>query len=365
VQRIHALDGLRACSILLVSISHFVPMVDDGPIAAASRKLGEPGVTVFFVISGYLITSLLLREAERSGTISLYAFYRRRLLRITPAYVLFLAAVAVFAALGWTRVGPGVWPYLLTYTFNLVPGLDTATVGLVWSLCVEEHFYLLWPATLLLLGGRRAVSVLVGTVFFAAVLRFVLPHHAPTLDVDLFTLTRLDTVAVGCLLAFVEGRTTRARGWPWALLGTAVFFLSIYLFSRSGKYVLGPKYLVEAGAIALVTHALVKRPDDPVTRFLDLAPMRLVGRLSYSLYLAQPVLNAFEALTLTPWVRPLLLAGYAAFSYNVVEKPFLALKDRLERRDRERAGRPVPALAGVAERPGPDPALPSGRPGAT
>ncbi|MBI5070618.1 MAG: acyltransferase [Deltaproteobacteria bacterium] len=338
MKRIHALDGLRAISILLVSISHYVPMVVGGRIADAVKPLGAPGVKVFFVISGYLITTLLLKELDRSGTISLAAFYRRRFLRITPAYLLFLLVVAIVAGLGLTRVGADVWPYLLTYTFNLKAGLDQSTVGLVWSLCVEEHFYLLWPATLLLAGRKSAQRILVGVIAVAAALRFLQPSAFPGIDIDFFTPTQLDTIAVGCLLAFVDGKEERFRGWRWAALGGTVFFLSIYVFSRSGKYVLGPSHLVEAVAVALVTHALIHRPDDPFTRFLDLAPMQLVGRLSYSLYLAQPALDAFHNVDMPLALRPVLLVAYAAFSYNLIEKPFLVLKDRLERR----APRPVP-----------------------
>jgi peptidoglycan/LPS O-acetylase OafA/YrhL len=231
-------------------------------------------------------------------------------------------------------VDPKVFPYLLTYTYNLKPGLDDSTIGIAWSLCVEEHFYLLWPAALLLAGRSRAIRVLVGVIAGAVALRFVLHRYVPVVDLDTFTGSQIDKIAVGCLLAFIGPREMRWRGWPWALLGASVFFASIFVFSRSGTYELGPKHLVEASAIALVTHALMHVPDDPVTRFLDLPFMRLVGRLSYSLYLAQPALNAFHLLAPTPWVRLVLFVGYASFSYWIVEKPFLALKDRLDRRAR-------------------------------
>jgi peptidoglycan/LPS O-acetylase OafA/YrhL len=315
-----------------VSASHFVPLLSGKAVAGVVHKLGAPGVTVFFVISGYLITTLLLRELQKSGTISIGAFFQRRLLRITPAYLMFVAAAALVGALGLSRVDPKVFPFLLTYTYNLKPGLDDSTIGIAWSLCVEERFYLLWPAALLLAGRARAIRVLVTVIAGAAVLRFVLHRHVPVIDLDTFTGSQIDKIAVGCVLAFVDQRETRWRGWPWGLLGAGVFFTSIFVFSRSGTYELGPKHLVEVLAIALVTHALTHVPEDPVTRFLDLPFMRLVGRLSYSLYLAHPALNAFHLLAPKPWARVALFVGYASFSLWIVEKPFLALKDHLDRR---------------------------------
>ena len=330
MRRIPALDGLRAVSILIVTLAHLRKLVVSPAIYAFLMTLSPAGVDVFFVISGYLITTLLLRELEGTGAISIVGFYRRRLLRITPAYLFFLATAAAMAALGFARVDPRAWPYLLSYTYNLVPGLGQDTVGHVWSLCVEEHFYLIWPAALIFLGRRGAGLVLAGVIAVAATLRFVLPWAAPAIDPEFFSPTRLDTIAIGCLLAFVEPKLgpDRARGWPWALLGALIFFGSIFGLSRFGKYELGPKAMVEALSIALVIHALVQRPADPVTRLLEHPALRLIGRMSYSLYLAQPAFFGLELLAPPLWTRPFLLVGYATLSYTLIEKPFLRMKDR-------------------------------------
>jgi peptidoglycan/LPS O-acetylase OafA/YrhL len=323
----------------MVCVAHFVPQLAGPAARRPIGKLGIAGVDVFFVISGYLITTLLLKELDRTGTISLARFYRRRLLRITPAYLTLLATAGVLAAVKVSPVDPRAWVYALTYTYNLVPGLGIATIGQVWSLCVEEHFYLLWPLTLLLLGKRFAPAVLVGSLGVAATLRLAL-FRSPAIDVDTFTFTRIDTIAIGCLLAFAARApwAERVRGWRWALFGVAALFLSIYGLSHSGKYTLVLKSAFEGTAIAIIIQALSRDVVDPATRLLDRPFVAGIGRLSYSLYLGQFALDPLQPWTFSPWLRLPILAAYALFSYHLVEQPFLRLKDRLEQRsDAKRA----------------------------
>jgi peptidoglycan/LPS O-acetylase OafA/YrhL len=141
--RIPSLDGLRAVSIILVIASHAI----QGTHSFVFRLFflhSDLGVRVFFIISGFLITSLLLRERAETGRISLPLFYIRRTLRILPPFVLFVGVVAIFNAFGIIQVPPGNWIYALTYTMNF----DTHApwvLGHLWSLSVEEQFYLLWP----------------------------------------------------------------------------------------------------------------------------------------------------------------------------------------------------------------------------
>lgn len=334
MSRFPALDGLRAISILLVIVSHAVPLIVHGPWGHAASNLGEPGVNVFFVISGYLITRLLLRELDKRGTVSLWAFYRRRLLRITPAYVLFLGVAAALSATGLAIVDHRAWPYLLSYTYNLTPNLGVAFVGQVWSLCVEEHFYLLWPLTLLVAGPRRAVPILLATFVGAAVLRYVVGAH---LDIDYFTFTRIDTISAGCLLALFErshpALVGRIRGGWWVFAGAALFVVSFGLLDFvSGTYQMVLRPAVEGSAICVLLMGLTNDPGGWATRALDTPVPVFIGRLSYSLYLGQFALDKLQSWHLPLPARLGVMTAYALFSYYAVEQPFLRLKDRLEGR---------------------------------
>ncbi len=150
----------------------------------------------------------------------------------------------VLAANDVVFVESNVWLPIATYTYNLIPTVSIATIGQVWSLCVEEHFYLLWPATFVWLRGRATLA-LGGTIIVAMVLRFALwEWFHGTLDIDTFTFTRMDTIAVGCLLAFamhddgVLRVMSRVRGQGDRVAAAAIttLALSIFVLSGVGKY---------------------------------------------------------------------------------------------------------------------------------
>lgn len=339
--RIPSLDGLRAVSIILVTISHLIA-VTGSPFPTSWRRIdryGSTGVDVFFVISGFLITHLLLKEMGRGGTISLKGFYARRAFRILPAYLTLLATAWALNSMGLAYVDPDAWLPALTFTFNLVPWLDQRTIGQIWSLCVEEHFYLIWPAALLLAGRSRAPIVLLALIALAPMMRFWLwDRFGGDINEEFFTPTRLDTIAIGCLLAYFArdprswavARRVQGRGDWLVLVGVLVVLISKELLSRSGKYNLGPGSAVEAAAIAMVIFAMVSDPTSRLGQLLNCRPMVAIGVLSYSLYLGQ----TFTFIGKSPewplgwsWGLPLTIL-YALCSYYLVERPFLAWKDR-------------------------------------
>jgi peptidoglycan/LPS O-acetylase OafA/YrhL len=165
---------MRAVSIALVLLSH--ASATRGAPAWLGRALpavgaGNLGVRVFFVISGLLITRLLLREQRRTGGVALGAFYLRRTFRIFPAYYVFLGALVAAAALGWRAPVPELaLLHAATYTTNYSL-IETWVVGHTWSLSVEEQFYLLWPPLLAWAGGRAAFLVARGFVLLAPAIR--------------------------------------------------------------------------------------------------------------------------------------------------------------------------------------------------
>jgi peptidoglycan/LPS O-acetylase OafA/YrhL len=159
--RVPCLDGLRAISISLVLLDH-LPGCSGFPISLEQEHawklsgVGTLGVGVFFVISGYLITTLLLRELTNRGGIDLGKFYFRRTLRIFPAYFALVGLVGGLAAAGVIQLLPGDLLHAVTYTMNY-HSPRAWWLGHAWSLAVEEQFYLLWPAVLLLFGRERGL----------------------------------------------------------------------------------------------------------------------------------------------------------------------------------------------------------------
>ena len=344
-----ALDGMRALLVLVVMLYH-------GGLAVP----GDLGVTGFFVLSGFLITWLLLRERERTGTIWLRGFYLRRTLRIFPAYFVFVGvSMAADAALGlaWE---PSEVVSALTYTVNY----DNAFTGHdhpvahAWSLAVEEQFYLLWPVLFLLLSGRRALGRgLVGLLVLVCAWRTLLVARLGAEAHYVYNAfdTRFDSLAVGCLLAvlctsprFVEGaRRVAARAW-YPLPVVAALYASRALVGPAWHYTLG--MTADSLLLGLLLLQLVQLHATPAWRWLDHRAVVWAGTLSYPLYLWHQWglavgADLAEALPL----RLVLGIGgafaLASFSYYAVELPFLRLKARLAGGRAAAPGAGVPASA--------------------
>ncbi len=203
--RIPSLDGLRAISIALVLIAHLAG-TRNFPLSEVTGNfwgLGEFGVRVFFVISGFLITGLLMQELNgEGGRIRLGRFYLRRTLRIFPPYYSLLAALGIASLLGAVTLAPHDLAHSATYTSNYDLGRSWF-VGHTWSLSVEEQFYLLWPAVLLMAGLRRGFFIAAAVVLlspFIRVAEWELFRSAGA-GVGMRFETVADSIATGCLLA--------------------------------------------------------------------------------------------------------------------------------------------------------------------
>lgn len=322
-----ALDGLRGVAVLLVVVSH---LFEAGPM----HTLGPVGVTIFFTLSGFLITCLMLEEHTDTGRVALPAFYRRRVLRLAPALLACVLLMALIDVLvGGSLVG---WPLVvgaLTYSSNWIQaaglGADSALAH-TWSLAVEEQFYLLWPAVLLLLrrGPRTVVVTLLCAGIVASVgLRFALIGEGWARVYFGFD-THADALLVGCLLAVVmhgriAGRSHSA--WPALCLLAAV---PVMFAGMSFALLLLP--LVVALTFASAIFASVQATE---VRWLSWAPLVLVGRRSYGLYLWHyPVILLTNRLLGDPgWLVLAATAvpvswGLATLSWRYVERPFLRRK---------------------------------------
>ncbi len=349
--RLPSLDGWRAVAIMLVILSHFTATKGFVPPWWWTPVFqGSLGVRMFFVISGFLITYLLLLEADRRGDASLRAFYTRRALRILPVYFLYLGVVATLVAVGLYTDTATTWIGSLTFTRNFTGRSDSLT-GHYWSLSVEEQFYLIWPVTLVALKlwrrPRLAAGILLIPVVFCPILRTgIVQAHWPNQWVaralNVFsTAIYADSLAVGCLGAFAyracRGRLKTAASGPALGVALAVFVLAAAIDGRSGVSGTGAILpLISAIALLCAILVTVERPAGRIYWLLNARPVVWLGVLSYSLYVWQELFVSYSAgpkLSVSPvydwrvWWMPAIACACA--SYYAVERPILRLKDRL------------------------------------
>jgi peptidoglycan/LPS O-acetylase OafA/YrhL len=327
---------LRAISISLVLLGHLSGTRGFGRLNLGIGDYARLGVVVFFVISGFLITRLLLDEHRKNGRISLKLFYFRRALRLFPACYAFIACVSLLWLAGIVRLEARDLWHAVTYTVNYLPGRSWE-IGHLWSLSVEEQFYLLWPFAFLMLGPRRAIwaaaaVVLLGPAARSANRLFLTgtPYH----NLEMFPMVA-DSLATGCLLAKTSGWLEQ-QGWYLKLFrpfSAAAILALVLLINRYMDYtivsVVGTS-VVHVG-IAVLIHRSVYYSEDWVGRFLNWKPIALVGVLSYSLYLWQQLfINRHSTAWINAFPQNLVLAVAAALgSYVLLEKPLLKLRHRL------------------------------------
>lgn len=343
---IPSLDGIRAVAVSLVFFAHggldnLIP--------------GGLGVTIFFVLSGYLITTLMRIEHARSGGISYRGFYLRRLLRLMPPLFIVVAAAGLLSLAsvidgGFTSGGLfsalfyfGNY-YAISHDFEGMP----AGLGVIWSLAIEEHYYLFYPplAALLLRVGRVGMSVTLLSTLCAAVLawRFWLVFHgASDAYLTMATDTRVDAILVGCLMALARNPWLDPVPAPnalkdWGVAAVSVAVLAGTLLYRDEFFRLTARYTLQSLAIAPLIYLAVARADRLPFRWLNARPLVYIGAISYTIYLSHHVILSGLAKHWPQlgWVG-LTLVG-AALTLAVaepvrrwVEEPCAALRKRLHR----------------------------------
>ncbi|HZZ44929.1 MAG TPA: acyltransferase [Tepidisphaeraceae bacterium] len=342
--RIPSLDGLRAIAIAGVIFTHAMAKTNYSRywIPYITGVAGTLGVQIFFGISGFLITILLFRERMRTGSISIRGFYLRRILRIIPAYVGYLAAIAGLAMAGLLNIRWQEWAYVLTYTTNWAYKDVQWVLGHTWTLSLEEQFYLFWPSLFLWISGRQLRRLLVGYLVAAPLFRLAAKIAFPDYFLLRYTSAPacMDSMAVGCLLAMAVFHGIHAKGWLERLrkAPNLTFLASaIVLCSSLVAGLIAPPYMlligrtIDALAIGSLIWAAVNLQHGMLFRMLNSKPFAAVGILSYSLYLWQQLFlfpNCTWLVCRPPW--SILLAMVAAIaSYFIIEMPFLRLKDRL------------------------------------
>lgn len=364
VRHIPSLDGIRAISFMLVFVAH----------AGLERVVpGGLGVTIFFFLSGFLITTLMRSEFENNGCVNFRHFWLRRALRILPPFYLVLLAATLAATALYppgTLSRPAVAAqamHVANYRtiFHGFDGLAPGT-GVYWSLAVEEHFYLLFPWLYVAmqkwrLPPSRQAWLLWGLC--AAVLAWrcmlVLGMHAVADRTYMATDTRVDSILFGCALAVwnnpvLDESQPRPDLWKYFIVPAAFVALLLCIVYRGAAFRETWRYTIQGVALTFIFIAAVRFHRWPLFRFLNFKPVAFVGVLSYSLYLIhQVLLSAVE--TLVPQVHPLARSaialaaavGLAWIIYLYIEKPCARLRARLKDYSRSTGARWRP----VASRP--------------
>jgi len=364
------LDGVRGLAILAVLVDHSAVWITPAGFldraAQAVTGSGWEGVDLFFVLSGFLITGILLDA--KGGQHYFRNFYARRVLRIFPIYYLtislalaasFIPAVAHHfpdAAAEIRHVQPWYW----TYTTNFLIALHGWAAAPMrsthlWSLAVEEQFYLIWPALVLLVDRRTLVRICVGLLVVCPLLRCVLFFMGvPPRDLVVLTPTRIDTLALGALLAIAARSDGGLARWrrvlayiaiPSAIALASTLTFRIRIANESPEIVTIGFSLIAAIAAAFITFAATTPTGTLAHRFLAHPALRAVGRYSYAMYIFHfPVVGLLHARRLAPDVMPTVLGSHlpaqfaftllcfavtfalAFMSWHLFEHPILKLK---------------------------------------
>ncbi len=304
--------------------------------------VGSLGVNVFFVLSGFLITMLLLRERAVSGRIDLRRFYVRRTQRIFPAFYIYLAIVGALCTFGTlAQIRPFDLAFDFLYLHNFGLGVGNWYVGQTWSLDIEEQFYLVWPA-IAILGWRFSTRFAIASIVAEPIVRtaayVLLPHVRGFLPISIFT--RADLLMFGCAAALLltHGRAFGAwfssdRARKLLAVECLALGVSLVLDARfRGVYTLTVGYAIDGALVSAILLTVVRQPACVFARFLGLGMLGWIGRISYSLYLWQQLFfTPFRGSILQRFPFDLgaaLLCGFA--SYLLIERRFLRKKPAFE-----------------------------------
>lgn len=328
---IPTLDGWRAVAIGIVVLSHFAETWIGGRVGEFATRLGGQGVAIFFAISGYLITSLLLQEQEKTGRIGLASFYVKRSFRILPAAFVFLLMLALLEGLGLIKLAPGELLAGAVFYSNYWPSRSWFTAHF-WSLSVEEHFYLIWPCMLALGGPKRALWIALGLVAATLIWRPFGLEWDLGVNAIQRTDVRLDAFlwagAAALLLNGWDGAwLTRVR-WVGPAAGFLLLAANLAALANPGNGWKLAKEAAQAAVFPWLIISTVYRPEALLGKILELPALKWVGRLSYSIYLWQELFLT-HLVPGSAALKLVLVLVAAGASYYTVQQPFRNLGRRL------------------------------------
>ena len=332
------LDGWRSCAVLAVIFSH-AALTGGGRdkfphwIFVVINGSGLKGVQLFFAISGFLISSRLIEEWNVSGRISLKRFYVRRVCRILPPAMIYLVVIVLLAVAGLIPFQWKFWLSAVCFFRNYMPPGGPVFEMHYWSLSIEEQFYLIWPALLVLSGLYRArytaLTFILGIWFW----RWIAFNHVWGVTLrqgDFWERSDIcfDGLLVGCLFALAFASPV-LKEWMAKYLSVGAVALIIVIIMATGGHTYTPGgRTIQSLLMPFLIVATILNPQTWLGRLLEISLLRWIGRLSYSLYIWQQL---FVFQKILPWysLQIVALFGMAALSFYGIEKPMMRLGYRL------------------------------------
>lgn len=342
------LDGVRAIAALMIMVFHFfggiVPNSTTLKFLTKISIFGQTGVTLFFVLSGFLITRILL---ESKGSHNYFKnFYLRRALRIFPLYYLFLF---LYYYLVPYFIGPQEPDfsnkiYYFTYLQNFAETFNWNVNGPehFWSLAVEEHFYLFWPFIVYLFSNKNLTKIIIGIVIGAMLLRTFMINNG--YEVFYFTFTRFDSLAIGAFLAILEQQNflqeKNSKLFLFLLIGLFVPTVAMWIFftGEANKYIQIFKFLFLSSIyFSIIAYLLCIKGDSPLNKILKTKFFSYTGKISYGLYVYHPLVYSIckrfldsRYIEVNFFIRIIFTYLIAALSYHFFESSFLKMKKYFE-----------------------------------
>tara|TARA_R110001583_G_scaffold154316_1_gene305997 strand:- start:27564 stop:28580 length:1017 start_codon:yes stop_codon:yes gene_type:complete len=306
---------------------------------------GNAAVQAFFVLSGFLITHLLISEQKKYGTISLYNFYLRRSLRIFPLYFFVILLVAFFQYTGENVTNIKSIIFSAFYSYNFIPkAWYSPILGHTWSLAVEEHFYLIWPFVFITIAPhfKKLIRVLFIFISISLLLAIILTNINFINDnffIKRWSFIAGSNIAMGGLLAILLADPIRInikkllRTKGALAIGLTLIFCETWFHEASyfiTQYIRGAGFTILIGWITL-------NQKNILTKSLDIYPLRYLGKISYGIYMYQglfistgPYRETNQTWPPDQWIGIILLIIIAPLSYHYFEKPILNLKHKLQ-----------------------------------
>ncbi|MBC7606921.1 MAG: acyltransferase [Burkholderiales bacterium] len=336
------LDGLRAIAAIGVVIAHFFDeqKLASHPLLFKIAQMGNTGVSLFFVLSGFVITRILFNTVKSKNYFS--SFYGRRTLRIFPLYYFSLLCYNYLPYL--LNINPTLgdfnkqwYHYFYLQNFARTFGWDFQGPGHFWSLAVEEHFYLIWPALVFLAysaNKNRLLFISILLIVFTFALRWIMLNHH--YEIDVFTFTRLDQLALGCILAILEYKGILEKTSNRIFLGLMILGFILVAYSSTFSYFYLNLFKHNAFGLlyfAVLAFCIKAATTSWLNRFLTSAVMQFLGKISYGLYIWHVLAillmeHYFRSLGLMADFSLLLLITIimSTLSFYFLETPFLKLK---------------------------------------
>ncbi len=348
IKYIKGFDGLRALSIIMVLITHLgvislFPKTDFFTIRIASLISGSTGVNVFFTLSGFLITYILIVEQTKNGKINIKNFFIKRFLRLLPPFFILLSIVFLLMQFNFVEKNYGSLLLSFFYLSNFSPNkYYLIELGHSWSLAVEEQFYLTWPFILQILKRSRMYLFLLSLIILSVAVIFIQKDLTIQIsntflvfsNTNRWTIPAIAPIAIGSLAATLLHKNKNLivllfqNKYKMFVLSVLVFISPLYLSLSFFNFF----NIIQAFGIGILLIWVFTNQDSKITEILNIRPLRYVGRISYGLYIYQGLFlttGPTNKLFIQSFPQNILFTFIVAvFSYHFIEKKILALKNK-------------------------------------